>query len=60
MLKKAEKKTKIPSKVISVRMSEKELQEIEKLARKYTGGNLSWWLKHAGLSYKPGKRELEK
>lgn len=42
-------------KTVNVRVTETERSLIEKLARKYAGGNISAWMRHAALKFKPEK-----
>jgi len=44
---------------ITIRVTETELKRLQEQADKYAGGNLSWWLRHAGAKYVPFKDELE-
>lgn len=46
--------------LLNLRVTVSEKAELEAKARKYAKGNLSAWLRIAGLSYEPRKSELTK
>lgn len=51
-------KIKKPSKPIHVKCSSEVVALLQLNADKYAEGNLSEWLRHAGLNYVPNKEDL--
>lgn len=45
-------------KLINMKILEKDLKVLIARAKKYTDGNLSLWLRHAGLHYIPKRKDL--
>ncbi len=54
-LKKPAKKKKVP---VNLKMEHEEKEAIQVQADLYAGGNLSAWLRYAGLNHKPRKGDL--
>jgi hypothetical protein len=52
----AAKKKKDELVVVNIKMTEEQRDKLILIACKYTRGNLSAWLRHAGLRYTPVKR----
>ena len=50
---KKQKRSKL--KLINLKVSSRERKELNALAQKYMGGNLSAWLRYAGLRFDPKK-----
>ena len=48
----------LPRTLMTIKVSEKELKELKDKADCYAGGNISAWLRYAGLKYVPEKKEL--
>lgn len=44
---------------INLKMTAKEKAELERKAKLYANGNLSAWLRYAGLHLVPSKKELK-
>ena len=42
----------------NVKLTDKELDAIQKKANRFAGGNLSAWLRHAGMNYTPKQKDL--
>jgi hypothetical protein len=49
------RKKKVELEMIVMKITSKELRQIKALAKKYADGNLSAWLRSAGLGYIPEK-----
>ena len=45
-------------KTVTLRLSSQELNELKELADQYCGGNLSGWLRYAGVRYIPRQSEM--
>lgn len=45
-------------KLINLKVDSKDRKAIEAAAKKYTGGNVSEWLRLAGIQYKPKRYVL--
>jgi hypothetical protein len=45
-------------KIVNLKVNGKDRKAINALAKKYAKGNLSAWLRHAGLRYAPKKSEV--
>lgn len=43
------------AKLINLKVNKHDLGAILRLAKKYAGGNVSLWLRHAGMHHKPSK-----
>ncbi len=56
MATKTKSKTKPPAR-INLKTTRSERAELLVNARKYADGNLSAWIRHAGLKYRPAKGE---
>ncbi len=63
--KKVKKKTAKPKKkptgrlkIVNLRMNDKDRAMLLKRAKQFAKGNLSAWVRHAGLKYVPKKDEL--
>ncbi len=54
-LKPKEKDLRLP---VHIRFSEEERSQAQEMADTYTGGDLSKWVRHAALSYRPKVSEL--
>lgn len=52
------KKPKKAKTLLNLKVSGKDRSHLLTLAKKYAGGNLSAWLRHSALNYKPGKTEV--
>lgn len=48
------------TKLINLKVTDKELALIQKKANRITGGNVSMWLRYAGMELEPPKRDLVK
>ena len=46
------------SRLINLRVSQKEEAAIQKKADKFANGNYSAWLRYAGANYTPSKEEI--
>lgn len=44
--------------LINFKVVKSDLKAIEARAKKFAGGNLSLWLRHAGLKYTPKRKDL--
>jgi len=57
-------KTKIPlvdkSTVRNIRILESEMLDIKKLSKKYSGGNISLWMRYTAAHFKPIASDLQK
>ncbi len=51
-------KKKQTAKPISVRFSSEEIKRLASHAKKYTGGNVSKWVRFASINHVPRKRDL--
>lgn len=58
MLKKKVKPKKPKPPLITFKVTEEEKELLEAKAKKYARGNLSHWLRHAGLNHEPAPKEL--
>jgi hypothetical protein len=58
--KKAKAKPKISKRLplINFKAAGKDHKKIALLAKKHAGGNMSAWLRHAALNYRPKKNEI--
>jgi hypothetical protein len=55
-MKKKSKKAEL--KHVHIKLTEKELKDLMEKANNFAGGNLSLWLRHAGLNHVPKKEEF--
>ena len=46
------------NKPINIRTSVSEYLEIQRKANKYTGGDISKWLRYASIKHNPNKKDL--
>jgi hypothetical protein len=44
--------------LVNLKVMKKELKALTAKARKYAGGNLSLWLRHAGTNHIPKRKDL--
>ena len=44
--------------LVNLKVMKKDLRVIVSRAKKYAGGNLSLWLRHAGANYIPERKDL--
>ena len=44
--------------LLNLKVTSKDRKVLNALAMKHAGGNLSAWLRHSGLHYRPGKTEV--
>ncbi len=58
-LKAATKKKKPREPMINIKASLKQKRALQARADAYANGNLSLWLRYAGMRYKPSQEELE-
>lgn len=49
------KKEKPEMSLLNLKITAVDKRRINANARRYAGGNLSAWLRHAGIAFKPGK-----
>lgn len=54
---KAAKKSGSQLKIVNLKVGSKDRAALNAMAKKYAKGNLSAWLRHAGLRYVPKKAE---
>jgi len=45
-------------KLMTVSVSQSEFRTIKQLADKFAGGNVSAWIRHCAINYKPKKHEV--
>jgi hypothetical protein len=44
--------------IVNLKVTSQERGVLNALAKKHAGGNISAWLRHSGLNYRPGKTEI--
>jgi len=45
---------------VTIKMTQKQKDKIQKMADLYAGGNMSDWIRYAAVNHKPKKSELAK
>lgn len=45
--------------LVNFKVNEPEYRELLKRAKRFSKGNLSFWLRYAGMSHTPSKKELK-
>lgn len=48
-----------PVKIINIKCTEEELEQIKANAEQYAGGNMSGWIRFASINLVPKKKHLE-
>lgn len=57
-VKKLKKPVKVKPRLINLKVPNADLALIAKKAKKFAGGNVSLWLRHAGINYVPRSKDL--